>query len=200
MILTEATPKAEALTGLSRAGMDLGSIALLAGALFYRRHRRQDLFAVYFAFNVGLFAVLIFLTNSSISAGVGFGVFGVLSIIRLRSEAYDNIEIAYFFLALAIALVNALPGRPILLSVALDVAILGTMFFADSPRLGSKTKSCQVVLDRVYDDEASMRIDLEHRFRATLDSVSVTMVDYVRETTAVDVRYRPHPVFASVSS
>lgn len=200
MILTEASPMAQTLTGLSRAGMDLGSIALLAGALFYRRHRRQDLFAVYFAFNVGLFAVLIFLTNSSISAGVGFGVFGVLSIIRLRSEAYNNIEIAYFFLALAIALVNALPGRPVLLSVALDVAILCTMFFVDSPRLGSKTKSCQVVLDRVYDDEASLRFDLEHRLSATLESVSVTMVDYVRETTAVDVRYRPRPVFASVSS
>ncbi|MEP7018329.1 MAG: DUF4956 domain-containing protein [Actinomycetota bacterium] len=199
-MLTEASPTAEVLTGLSRAGMDLGSIALLAGALFYRRHRRQDLFAVYFAFNVGLFAVLTFLTNSSISAGVGFGVFGVLSIIRLRSEAYNNIEIAYFFLALAIALVNALPGRPLSLSVTLDAAILCTMFFVDSQRLGSKTKSCQVVLDRVYDDEASLRIDLELRFCATLDSVNVTMVDYVRETTAADVRYRPHPVFAPVPS
>lgn len=199
-MLAAANSTTEALSGLSRAGLDLGSIGLLAGALFYRRHRRQDLFAVYLAFNVGLFAVLTFLTDSSISVGVGFGVFGVLSIIRLRSEAYDNIEIAYFFLALAIALVNALPGRPLLLSVALDVAIMLTMLMADSPKLVSKTKTCQVTLDRVYDDEASLRIDLEHRLRATLDSVNVTMVDYVRETTAVDVRYRPHPAFASVAS
>lgn len=199
-MLTAANSTTEALSGLSRAGLDLGSIALLAGALFYRRHRRQDLFAVYLAFNVGLFAVLTFLTDSSISLGVGFGVFGVLSIIRLRSEAYDNIEIAYFFLALALALVNALPGRPLLLSVALDVAIMLTMLMADSPKLVSKTKTCQVTLDRVYDDEMSLRIDLEHRLRATLDSVSVIMVDYVRETTAVDVRYRPHPAFASVAS
>jgi hypothetical protein len=185
------------LDDLSRAGLDVVTLAALVG-LYYRRHRRQDLVAVYVAFNVGLFAILTFLADSTLSAGVGFGVFGVLSIIRLRSEEYDNVEMAYFFLSLATALVNALPGRPFLMSLAMDIAILVTMVAVDSPRLGRRTEFCRVTLDRVYDDHSTLRMDLELRLRATLESVNVTAVDYVRETTAVDIRYLPYPNHAAV--
>jgi hypothetical protein len=191
MSLAAAAVTATALADLTRGALDLVTVTALVG-LFYRRHRRQDLLAVYVAFNVGLFAVLTFLADSTLSAGVGFGVFGVLSIIRLRSEAYDNIQMAYFFLSLATALVNALPGRPFVMSVSLDIAVLLTMAVVDSPRLGSTSQFCHVILDRAYTDPGSLRLDLELRFRATLVSVDVTAVDYVRETTEVDVRYCPY--------
>src|SRR3954470_6004115 len=127
------------LDDLSRAGLDVVTLAALVG-LYYRRHRRQDLVAVYVAFNVGLFAILTFLAHSTLSAGVGCGVFGVLSIIRLRSEEYNNVEMAYFFLSLATALVNALPGRPFLMSLAMDIAILMTMLVV-TPRAWAAGRS-----------------------------------------------------------
>lgn len=191
IVLAASTGAAAVADGLLRGCLDLATIGLLAGGLFLRRHHRQDLVAVYFAFNVGLFGILTFLADSKVSVGVGFGIFGVLSIIRLRSEAYDNIEIAYFFLSLCTALVNALPGRPILLSVGLDVVIVLTMYFADNPELTGQPVSCEVMLDRVYDGAADLRADLERRLHAELESVRVVSVDYVRETTAVEVRYRP---------
>ena len=40
--------------------------------------------------------------------GVGFGLFAVLSIVRLRSEPFSNRELAYFFVALVLALVCAI--------------------------------------------------------------------------------------------
>jgi hypothetical protein len=176
--------------GLYRFCMDLVTIIAL-GAMFLRRHARPDLFAVYVAFNIGLFAVLTFLSSHSLSAGVGFGVFGVLSIIRLRSEAYANIEIAYFFLALAAALVNALPGRPLALSVALDAAIFLTLYFVDSPVLSDAATTSQVVLDRVLADSTALVLDLERRMATEVLSTKVLEVDYVRETTRVEVRHRP---------
>lgn len=176
--------------GLYRFCMDLVTIIAL-GAMFLRRHARPDLFAVYVAFNIGLFAVLTFLSSHSLSAGVGFGVFGVLSIIRLRSEAYANIEIAYFFLALAAALVNALPGRPLALSVALDTAIFLTLYFVDSSVLSDAATTSQVVLDRVLGDSTALVLDLERRMAIEVLSTKVLEVDYVRETTRVEVRHRP---------
>ena len=176
--------------GLYRFCLDLGTITAV-GAMFLRRHGRPDLFAVYVSFNVGLFAVLTFLSNDSLSAGVGFGVFGVLSIIRLRSEAYANIEIAYFFLSLAAALVNALPGRPLALSGALDAAIFLTLFFVDSPALRDATTTSLVVLDRVPVGAAALHTDLEQRMGTKVLGTKVIEVDYVRETTTVEVRHRP---------
>ena len=177
--------------GLYRFCLDLATITAI-GAMFLRRHHRPDLFAVYVSFNVGLFAVLTFLSNDSLSAGVGFGVFGVLSIIRLRSEAYANIEIAYFFLALAAALVNALPGRPLALSAALDAAVFLTLFFVDNPVLGDAAATSLVVLDRVHAGTAELHADLSSRMVTEVLGTKVLEVDYVRETTKVEVRHRPH--------
>lgn len=176
--------------GLYRFCLDLVTIGAIS-TMFLHRHRRSDLFAVYVAFNVGLFAVLTFLSNDSLSAGVGFGVFGVLSIIRLRSEAYANIEIAYFFLALATALVNALPGRPFLLSVALDVALFLTLYFVDSPVLAAAATSTLVVLDRVHPTTDALQADLAARMGVEVLDSKVLEVDYVRETTRLEVRHRP---------
>ena len=176
--------------GLYRFCLDLVTIGAIS-TMFLHRHRRSDLFAVYVAFNVGLFAVLTFLSNDSLSAGVGFGVFGVLSIIRLRSEAYANIEIAYFFLALATALVNALPGRPLLLSVALDVALFLTLYFVDSPALAAAATSTLVVLDRVHPTTDALQADLAARMGVEVLDSKVLEVDYVRETTRLEVRHRP---------
>ena len=176
--------------GLYRFCLDLVTIGAIS-TMFLHRHRRSDLFAVYVAFNVGLFAVLTFLSNDSLSAGVGFGVFGVLSIIRLRSEAYANIEIAYFFLALATALVNALPGRPLSLSVALDVALFLTLYFVDSPALAAAATSTLVVLDRVHPTTDALQADLAARMGVEVLDSKVLEVDYVRETTRLEVRHRP---------
>lgn len=176
--------------GLYRFCLDLVTIGVIS-AMFLHRHRRSDLFAVYVAFNVGLFAVLTFLSNDSLSAGVGFGVFGVLSIIRLRSEAYANIEIAYFFLALATALVNALPGRPLALSVALDVALFLTLYFVDSPVLAAAVTTTVVVLDRVHPTTDALQADLAARMGVEVLDSKVLEVDYVRETTRLEVRHRP---------
>ncbi len=180
--------------GLFRGCLDLATISVLALGLFYRRHRRHDLVAVFVAFNVGLFAVLTFLASSQLSAGVGFGVFGVLSIIRLRSETYANIEIAYFFLALATALVNALPGRPLALSAGLDAAVLLTMYFVDSPALRDEVATSMVLLDRIHTGVAALHGDLGHRLAADVLSTKVLEVDYVRETMRVEVRHRARKV------
>lgn len=184
--------------GLLRLCLDLATISVLALALFQRRHSRHDLLAVFVSFNVGLFAVLTFLASSQISAGVGFGVFGVLSIIRLRSETYANVEIAYFFMSLATALVNALPGRPLALSVGLDAAILLTLYFVDSPSLRRATVTSLVVLDRVHVGDEALHRDLSGRLSADILRTKVLEVDYVRETMRVEVQHQPFPQAAGV--
>ena len=59
------------------------AITVLAIGLFYRRHRRSDLVVLYVVFNVGLFAAVVVISEGQVVAAVGFGLFAVLSIIRL---------------------------------------------------------------------------------------------------------------------
>ena len=70
--------------------------------------RTPRLVAAFLGVNVGVPAVAAALATSSVNARLGLGLFGVLSIIRLRSEELAQHEIAYYFAALALGLI----GRP----------------------------------------------------------------------------------------
>ncbi len=95
-------------------GSDLVAITIIAG-MYFHRHQRRDLLLAYVALNIGILSVTAMLTSASVGVGLGLGLFGILSIIRLRSDSITQEEIAYYFVALALGLlagVAAGPGVP----------------------------------------------------------------------------------------
>ena len=86
--------------------VDLVAVTVLAFGLYFPRHRRRDLVVAYLGVNVGVLAVAATLATSSVGAGLGLGLFGVLSIIRLRSTELSQTEVAYYFAALALGLLG----------------------------------------------------------------------------------------------
>ena len=93
---------------LAYVAVDLVALTILVGALYIPRHGRKDLVAAYIGVNVGVLAVTLLLASASVTAGLGLGLFGVLSIIRLRSTEISQGEIAYFFAALALGLLGGI--------------------------------------------------------------------------------------------
>ena len=96
------------MTALILIAIDLVAMAALVFGLYFPRHRRADLVAAFLGVNVGVLAVTIILANSTVSAGLGLGLFGVLSIIRLRSDQISQTEIAYYFASLALGLLTGM--------------------------------------------------------------------------------------------
>ncbi|HLV71433.1 MAG TPA: DUF4956 domain-containing protein [Vulgatibacteraceae bacterium] len=171
---------------------DLAAITVLAQVIYFRRHRRRDLRLAYIAVNVGVFTVVSLLLAERADVAVGFGLFAVLSIIRLRSDAITQEEIGYYFVALALGLVNGIAAVIPWLAVLLDVVLLAMMYVADHPRFSRRTHHQVVTLDVVHRDPEALRADLEYRLGGTVLALNVTEVDYVRDVTVVDVRYRRH--------
>ncbi|MFI7126780.1 DUF4956 domain-containing protein [Nonomuraea sp. NPDC050153] len=169
--------------------MDLVSIVALAYGLYYRRHHRRDLLFAYVALNVGIFAVVSLLLVQRVDVAVGFGLFGVLSIIRLRSSEITQQEIAYYFIAIVLGLVNGIAGAWPLTALLLDAVLLAVMYVADHPALLGRTRHQVITLDVVHSDPHLLRVDLESRLRAHVVHYVVTQIDYVRDITVVDVRY-----------
>ena len=171
-----------------RLGIDLVAIAALVFGLFHPRHRRMDLVVVYVLFNVGVFLALSVIVAGEVSLGVGFGLFAVLSIVRLRSEPFSNRELAYFFIALVIGLICALDMGPTAYAGLLAGIALLAAWAIDHPRISRPTRRLEVTLERVFADDASLREHLRERLRAPVLDVTVREVDYVRETMRVEVR------------
>lgn len=178
---------------LPRLGLDLVAIAVLVYGLFYPRHKRMDLVVVYALFNVGLFVALLVIAGGELSMGVGFGLFAVLSIVRLRSEPFSNRELAYFFVALVLALVCAIDLGSLGFAAMLAAVALVAAWAIDHPRVSRPTRRMEVMLELVFSDEDALRRHLEERLNASIRELTVLEVDYVRETTRVEVRYIPAP-------
>ena len=178
------------MNSLIMIGIDLIAIAVLTFAVYFPRHHRKDLVAAFLGVNVGVLAVSMVLSSSTIGAGLGLGLFGVLSIIRLRSSEIAQHEVAYYFAALALGLLAGLTSTPSLLVGGLMVLIIGVLAIADHPRLLSGYRQQTIVVDVAHRNEEVLRSHLELMLGGRVVNLSVLKLDLVNDTTMVDVRYR----------
>jgi len=176
------------------AGLNLAAIIILTFGLYLRRHHRRDLAVSYIGINIGVFAVAAALSGSQVGIGLGMGLFGVLSIIRLRSNELEQHEIAYYFSALAIGLICGLGPSPLWLPMVLVALILLAMFTADHSRVLTRYRHQQVVLDRAVSDEAELHAYLSQVLGgAQIKQAIVQQLDLVNDKTIATVRYVAPP-------
>jgi uncharacterized protein DUF4956 len=171
-------------------GIDLLAIAVLTFGVYFPRHHRRDLVVAFLGVNVGVLAVSMVLASSSVGAGLGLGLFGVLSIIRLRSSEISQREVAYYFAALALGLLAGLAASPSALVLGLMILIVGVLAIADHPRLFRDHRQQTIIVDVAHRDETVLRSHLEMLLGGTVVNLSVLRLDLVNDTTLVDVRYR----------
>lgn len=174
--------------------LNLVGIAILTFALYFPRHRRRDMVVAYLVANLGLVAVTSALTATGLSAGLGFGLFAVLSIIRLRSAELDQQEIAYYFAAISLGLLGGLAISPEWLAPSLMAAVLMAVFIGDSPLLFARYRVQTITLDVAYTDESALIERLEDLLGARVHRIKVRRVDLVEATTMVEARYELLPV------
>jgi len=179
---------------------DVVSIAIVAYLIYFRRHSRRDLLMVYTTLNIGLFLAMTVIDLQETAMGVGFGLFAILSIVRLRSEEFSNSELGYIFVSLIIALINALgitdatPG-PLdgLFILVLNLTAILAVYIMDHPRLLRQVGRQQIILDTIHPNEQSLRADLEKRLGVRVLDYAIAHIDYVREITVLNVRYATQP-------
>lgn len=171
--------------------IDLVAISILTFAIYFRRYRRADMVVAFLGLNVGVMAVAVALSGTTtLGAGFGLGLFGTLSIIRLRSSELGHQEVAYYFAALALGLIGGVEISPTWLSYALPTAIVVAILVGDHPRLFRGYRHQIITIDRAIADETELLRHLEDRLGARLQRIQPVKLDFVNDTTTVDVRYR----------
>jgi hypothetical protein len=171
-------------------GIDLIAIVLLAFGVYFHRYRRREVMVAMIGLNVAVVAVCAALSSASVGLGLGLGLFGVLSIIRLRSSELSHSEVAYYFVSLAMGLLAGLTFDPTWLGQTLIGMLVVVMFLADHPALFRGYRHQLLTLDRAITDERELQSELTMLLGAQIKQFTVQRVDQVRDTTTMDVRYR----------
>ena len=188
------------MSTLQMIGIDLAAMLVLVLGLYFPRHRRSDLVAAFLGVNVGVLAVATVLANSTVSAGLGLGLFGVLSIIRLRSDQISQTEIAYYFAALSIGLLSGMSTQATPLLIGLIALILGALALGDSALVFGRYTTRTVQLDSAIADQDALAAALEERLGASVVATRVIKLDLVNDLTLVDVRTKQSPGKSTTAS
>lgn len=173
---------------------NLVAITLLTFALYLPRHRRSEMVPAFLGVNIGVLAVSMALTSSAATVGLGLGLFGVLSIIRLRSSELSQREIAYYFSALALGLLGGIGVTDLALGIGLMAVIVLALAVGDHPRLAGRAAGARhqlVVLDRALADETALRAHLEALLGGQVIGTRVVRLDLIDDSTHVEVDWLP---------
>jgi hypothetical protein len=176
---------------LINIGVDLVAICVLTFGIYFPRYRRADMVISYVGLNIGVTVVSLALSKTTtLGTGFGLGLFGALSIIRLRSSEMAQQEVAYYFAALALGLIGGIEVTPRWLGWVLPATIVVAMFLADHPKLFGGYRHQIITVDRAFTDEFALQGHLETLLSAKVSRLQITKLDLVNDSTIVDVRYR----------
>lgn len=174
---------------LTNVALDLIAVGLLAG-MFFRRHYRREVFVALIALNVAVFAATATLLGGAISMGLGLGLFGVLSIIRLRSSLLSHAEVAYYFVALAMGMLGGMSFEPLWLGRTMLFMLVAVVWIVDSPLLLPGYRIQEITVENAYTDERMLWTYMEDLLNARVLDVSITKLDVVAKKTTAVVKYQ----------
>jgi len=170
--------------------VNLLAVLILSFGLYLPRYQRRDMVVALLGINIGVMAVATALTNAEVTAGVGLGLFGVLSIIRIRSEELTQVEVVFYFAAIAMGVLGGIPIDPSWFSPALMCALLVALYVGDHPVLFRGLGRHRIVVNQAYTNHQELVDRLSMELEAKITRVEVKRIDQVKDTTTVDVRYR----------
>lgn len=165
------------------------ALAVLVGCYMYL-HRRKEIAVALVAVNIAVFALSLAMASLSVSAGLGLGLFGVLSIIRLRSTEISHIDVAYYFVSLASGLISGMLTQYNSLASALVILAVLSVIVTDIAQKITPYHSVHMTLDRALSSQEEISAYIAQRTGYHVQSVEIEYVDYVNDTTRVQVYYR----------
>jgi len=150
----------------------------VAYVFFYKRHQRRDVFVAICLINVTLFVLGGALGTFTISIGVGFALFSVISIFRMRSTTLGWTEIVYLLVALAMGLTLGLPAYDLPVQSLYAGILALAVFIVDHPRVLPQKISQRFSLatDYVEIEPAALKTRVEQQLGHTVSKIQVKAV------------------------
>ena len=179
---------------LARFMIDIAAMGVLIFGLYYRRYRDRELATTASMFNIFAFAVLTILSSVEGSVAAGFGLFAILALFSLRSEQIEKIEIAYFFGAIAVAVICSVVGTSLLMVFMITTFVILAAWVLDHPRMLKSAHGAKLTLDAIdpdiLSDSAKTRQMLSDRLGVDVMTFQIVELNYVNDMARINVYYR----------
>jgi hypothetical protein len=178
-----------------RSIIDILSILLLVGLIYYPKHKNKDFVFNFVLFNVVNFIICSLLGAAKINVGFAFGLFAMFSIIRYRTIAISIKDMGYFFVSVALGMINAMSSIDDQNQVLIicNVVILLLTFGLENLNFLTNENSKDVVYDNVELIKPNLReqllADLTERIGVNIHKVDIISIDYLKDVALLKIYY-----------
>jgi hypothetical protein len=177
---------------LTRFGLNFVAIFILIRLIYYPTHKNKDFLFTFFIFN---FVIFILLSTTKLKPGFAFGLLAIFSIMRYRTVTVPIKEMGYFFICLAVGMINALSvvDDGWLIIICCNAAILLLTIVLDRFINLTHENVKEITYERVDliipERRAELIDDLKTRTGLPIHRVEIRNVNFLRDTAKVHVFY-----------
>lgn len=174
-----------------RSAIDITAILLLVSFIYYPKHKNKDFIFTFVIFNVINFMICYLLGATKIKIGFAFGLFAIFSIIRYRTIVVSIKNMGYFFICVALGMLNSLASvkDSFVTLMACNFIILLLAFVLERLDFLKNENSKDIVYDKINLIKPAVRQelidDLTNRTGLPIHRVDIVSIDYLKDVAQI---------------
>lgn len=168
---------------------------LIVRFIYYPVTQDKSYVFTYLMFNTVIYFVLGLLTNTTLSVGVGFGLFAIFSVLRYRTDEIPIREMTYLFVIIALPVINSVmvtSGNFAGLIVA-NAIIMVLLFVLEKGWGFHFSDSKRLIYDRIDlitpANHDLLLADLRERTGLPIVHVEIESLDFLHDTAELIVHH-----------
>lgn len=184
--------------------LDLIVIIIITRLIYYRVKKNRNFLFTFTIFNIVIFLVCSLLNQLTLSIGFAFGIFAIFSILRYRTISIPIREMTYFFIAIAVGIINSLSSSHISVVELLftNTAIVVVTYLLEKVWMGNEIMK-YVTYEKIElikpQNHEKLLSDLQERTGLDVHRFEIGRINYLRDTAEIRIFYRNNGNFHYVN-
>lgn len=181
---------------IGRFIINIFSLFLLIKVVYYKFSRKEKYVFSFFLMGILAFFVTSILTSVFIEMAGAFGLFAVLSILRMRTVSFSFKDMAYTFATLGISVINALNVLkfPLLGILIIDLIIISSAYFLELFLLKHKSDSFSITYENLDnlkpEKKPKLYKDVCELTGKEVYKIRIRKIDYQKKIASLDITFR----------
>jgi len=169
---------------------------ILIRVIYFRYSRKEKFLFSFFLMGIIAFFIVSILRSVYIEMGMGFGLFAVFGLLRLRTRNFTEKDMAYTFTTFGIAVINSLKlvKFPLLGVLAINIIIVLAAYILEEFVLKYKIETHEIIYNKLEllkpGNKEKLMQDVSLKTGKEISRIKIRRINYKRKRALLDIFYK----------